>query len=212
MRKKWARYNRSEVGGSASVNNNQRTLIWWVIVMIIKLLEYKKNWNLCIFHSLIFIFMLYFENRTKKLKLIMFNLVFTNIFLGGRCLDHLAHHCYPKAKRNSLKYCNYLKGHWHEIFELWFFHQSTPPRGLTNWGNSFLPIGHSSRRKSNFRNFRGVANIAEVTSAVYATSRKWCYTEEVTFAVYATSRKSLPGCMLHLGSHFCGVAYTAEVC
>jgi len=84
-----------------------------------------------------------------------------------------------------------------------FFHQSTPPRGITNWGNSFLPIGHSSRRKSNFSKlpwcsiFHGVCYTAEVMLHRGSHFCGVCYITEVTSKVYATPRKSLLRCSIH---------------
>jgi hypothetical protein len=115
-----------------------------------------------------------------------------------------------------------LKRQCHKIFDLWFFHHSTPPRALTHRLKPFR-IWLRIRRENCFS---GVNDTAEMVSAVSMTLLKfgklnfWCwnpydilnFTIMVVSAVSMTPRKQLWGsglkyqqCQWHRWNGFKGV-------
>jgi len=82
---------------------------------------------------------------------------------------------------------------------------------LTSSTSLIVSMWLPRRMQHHGSHFRGVCYTAEVTSALYATPRKWLPRCSIHRGSFVIKTIKLLQCMLQRGSDFCGVAYSAEV-
>jgi hypothetical protein len=115
-------------------------------------------------------------------------------------LNHVSLHTIPLrwppptwSRIEGMACCRLLKGQCHEIFNLWFFHQSTPPRALTHRLKPFCIWLRIRQENRHYSSFLGVNDTVETISAVSMTPLK-----------------PFHRCQWHRWNRFSGVIDTAE--
>jgi membrane-bound metal-dependent hydrolase YbcI (DUF457 family) len=93
-----------------------------------------------------------------------------------------------------------LKGQCHEIFDLCFFHQSTPHRALTHSLKPFRIWLRIRRNNRHYSSFSGVNDTAETLDLILIA----------VSAVSMTPLKPIQWCQWHRRNRFSGINDTAE--